>query len=77
MGDGEDFLTFYDIIKKEVIKKEKFNKDSVVSVKFSFDNKYFAAASLDGSVSIFDFEKLTLINQLEGSYSDVLVISQI
>lgn len=73
LGDGEDTTYLYDLNKKEIIKKEKFNKDSVVNVAFSNDLKYCATASLDGSVNLFNGEDFTLITTVNGSFSDINV----
>lgn len=73
-GDGEDNISVYDMMNKKLIRKEKFNKDSVTNIKISADLKYLAAGSLDGTVLIFDFETMKLLHQIEGSYSDILVI---
>ena len=49
--------------KKELIKEEKLNKDSVNFIKFSNDNKYMLTASVDGSINIFSISKnFELIN---------------
>jgi WD40 repeat protein len=73
LGDGEDTTYFYDLNKKELIRKEKFNKDSVVNVAFSNDLKYCATASLDGSVNLFNGDDFTLITTVNGSFSDINV----
>lgn len=74
IGDGEDTTYLFDINKKELKMKEKLNKDSVVSVGFSIDNKYLAVASLDGTVNIFDGESFKLLNTVSGPNSDINVI---
>ena len=65
IGDGEDTTYFYNLDKKELIKEEKLNTDSVNFIKFSFDNKYMLTASVDGSINIFNvaknFEKVETI----------------
>ena len=65
IGDGEDTTYFYNLDKKELIKEEKLNKDSVNFIKFSSDNKYMLTASVDGSINIFsvsnNFELLNTI----------------
>ena len=65
IGDGEDTTYFYNLDKKELIKEEKLNTDSVNFIKFSFDNKYMLTASVDGSINIFNvsknFEKINTI----------------
>ncbi len=73
IGDGEDTTYVFDVNKKETIRKEKMNKDSVVEVALSCDNKFLATACLDGTVSIFD-EEFKLLNQVNGSFSDINVI---
>lgn len=73
VGDGADMTYLYDLNKKELIKKEKFNKDSVVCVAFSKDYKYLASASLDGSVNIFNGDNFKVLNTVNGSYSDINV----
>ena len=40
IGDGEDNTYFYDASMKKIIKKEKFNKDSVSHVKITNDGKF-------------------------------------
>ena len=73
LGDGEDTTYFYDLNKKELIRKEKINKDSVVNAEFSNDLKFVATASLDGSVNIFETEEFKLVNTFNGSFSDINV----
>jgi len=73
LGDGEDTTYFYDLNKKELIRKEKINKDSVVNAEFSNDLKFVATASLDGSVNIFETEAFKLVNTFNGSFSDINV----
>ena len=72
IGDGEDTTYLFDLNKKETIRKEKMNKDSVIEVSFSCDNKFLVTACLDGTVSIFD-EEFKLLNQVSGSFSDINV----
>jgi WD40 repeat protein len=74
IGDGEDTTYFYDLNKKCLINKEKMNKDSVVTVAFSFDYKLLATACLDGTVNIFDGEEFKLLNTVNGSFSDINVL---
>lgn len=73
IGDGEDNTYFYDASMKKIIKKEKFNKDSVTHVKITNDGKYILTASLDGTVNIFNSETIEFLKSVEGSFSDVLV----
>ncbi len=73
IGDGEDTITFFDLGKKEVLKKEKVNKDSVVKVSFSNDGKYLAAGSLDGTVNIFETNEYKIVNTMNGSCSGLNV----
>jgi WD40 repeat protein len=73
LGDGEDTTYFYDVNKKELLKKEKINKDSVVNLEFSNDYKYVASASLDGSVNIFDGQDFKLLKTFNGSFSEINV----
>jgi WD40 repeat protein len=75
IGDGEDTTYFYDLNKKGLIRKEKMNKDSLVTVAFSFDNKLLATACLDGTVNIFDGEEFKLLNTVNGSFSDINVLN--
>lgn len=74
IGDGEEFTYIYDTSKKEIIRKEKFNKDSVVFVRFSADGKYLATGSLDGTVHLFDAENFNKLSTIEGSFSEINVI---
>jgi WD40 repeat protein len=73
VGDGEDSTYIYDLNKKELIRKEKINKDSVVNACFSHDGKYLATASLDGTVNLFDGEEFKLITTVNGSFSEINV----
>ena len=57
IGDGEDTTYFYNLDKKEVIREEKLNTDSVNFIKFSSDKKYMLTASVDGSINIFNASK--------------------
>ena len=74
LGDGEDTTYFIDANKKEIIKKEKLNKDSVTSIDFSNDGKYLVTGSLDGNAHIFETENYSLINTVNGSFSEINVI---
>lgn len=74
IGDGEDYTYFYDVSMKKLIKKEKFNKDSVNHVKMTVDNKYILTSSLDGTVNVFSSESLELLRTVEGSFSEINVI---
>jgi len=69
IGDGEDTTYFYNLDKKELIREEKLNKDSVNFIKFSYDNKYMLTASVDGSINIFlvskNFELINTIKEQE------------
>jgi WD40 repeat protein len=73
IGDGEDYTYFYDISMKKLIKKEKFNKDSVNHVKLTNDGKYILTSSLDGTVNIFSSDTLELLRSVEGSFSEINV----
>jgi WD40 repeat protein len=73
LGDGEDTTYFFDLNKKELIKKEKINKDSVTNVSFSNDYKYLATASLDGTVNVYETQDYTIINTLNEGFSDINV----
>ena len=74
LGDGEDTTYLYDVNKKELNRKEKINKDSIVNACFSHDCKYLATASLDGAVNLFDGEDFKLITTVNGSYSEINVL---
>ena len=72
IGDGEDTTYFYNLDKKELIREEKLNKDSVNFIKFSFDNKYLLTASVDGSINIFLVEKnFELINTIKDQEAEI------
>jgi WD40 repeat protein len=75
VGDGEDNTYFYDVNKKELIGKEKFNKDSVIAVSFSNCGKFLATASFDGTVNLFETEEYKLMSTVNGSFSDINVIN--
>jgi WD40 repeat protein len=76
IGDGEEYTYFYDVSMKKLIKKEKFNKDSVNHVKITVDNKYILTSSLDGTVNVFSSDTLELLRTVEGSFSEINVIIQ-
>jgi WD40 repeat protein len=58
--------------KKEIIREEKLNKDSVNFIKFSFDNKYLLTASVDGSINIFLVEKnFELIHTIKDQEAEI------
>ena len=72
IGDGEDTTYFYNLDKKEIIREEKLNKDSVNFIKFSFDNKYLLTASVDGSINIFLVEKnFELIHTIKDQEAEI------
>ena len=72
IGDGEDTTYFYNLEKKELIREEKLNKDSVSFIKFSCDNKYLLTASVDGSINIFNVEKnFELIETIKDQDSEI------
>ena len=61
IGDGEDTTYFFNLDKKELIREEKLNTDSVNFIKFSADNKYMLTASVDGSINIFNVSLSTAL----------------
>ena len=72
IGDGEDTTYFYNLDKKELIKEEKLNQDSVNFIKFSSDNKYMLTASVDGTINIFNVAKnFELINTIKDQDSEI------
>ena len=72
IGDGEDTTYFYNLDKKELIREEKLNKDSVNFIKFSNDNKYMLTASVDGSINIFLISKnFELINTIKDQDAEI------
>lgn len=75
IGDREEYTYFYDISMKKLLKKEKFNKDSVNQVKITVDGKYVLTASLDGTVNVFSSDTLELLRTVEGSFSEINVLN--
>jgi WD40 repeat protein len=73
VGDGEDTTYFIDGNTKQIVKQEKTNKDSVNCVAFSSCEKYLATASLDGSCNIYETENYTILNTVNGSFSEINV----
>lgn len=73
IGDGEENTYFYDVSMKKLLKKEKYNKDSVNHVKITVDGKYILTSSLDGTVNIFSSDNLELLRTVEGSFSEINV----
>ena len=72
IGDGEDTTTFFNLDKKEVIKSEKYNKDSVNFIKISNDKKYMITASVDGTINIFDTnDNFKLLNTINDQDSEI------
>ena len=72
IGDGEDTTYFYNLDKKELIREEKLNKDSVNFIKFSCDKKYMLTASVDGTINIFLVSKnFELINTINDQDSEI------
>jgi ribosome assembly protein SQT1 len=72
IGDGEDTTYFFNLDKKELIKEEKLNTDSVNFIKFSSDNKYMLTTSVDGSVNIFNVSKnFELINTIKDQDTEI------
>jgi len=76
-GDGEENYYLYNVLEKKVIKKEKLQKDSIISCKFSFDYAYFITASMDGTVYVYNTESLELIHKIEDSDEEVMVSSKL
>lgn len=72
-GDGEESTYVYDIVNKKLLNKEKYSKDSVISVKFSFDKSIFMSASMDGTIRLFDSETLELVSVIEDSSDEIMV----
>jgi WD40 repeat protein len=75
LGDGEDKVYFYDTLKKKLLKTFEEFEDSVISVQYSAEFTYLAAAGMDGKVVIFDGLTNDKIDLLEGDSSDVNVHS--
>ena len=71
IGDGEDKTTFYDLDKKQIIKSEKYNKDSVNFIKISNDKKYMITGSIDGTINIFDTNNFNLLNTINDQDSEI------
>lgn len=72
IGDGENYTTFYDITKKQIISSNKYNNESVNFLKFSNDNKYLVSSSIDGSIIIFDVEdNYKIISQINDQTSEI------
>ena len=72
IGDGEDTTYFFNLDKKELIREEKLNTDSVNFIKFSADNKYMLTASVDGSINIFNISKnFELINTIKDQDTEI------
>ena len=74
IGDSCETTYFYDVIKKETIKEEVINTDSISSVKFSFDNKYLVTTGLEGKVNIYETTEYKLIDSISGLCNDINVI---
>ena len=72
IGDGEDTTYFFNLDKKELIREEKLNTDSVNFIKFSADNKHMLTASVDGSINIFNISKnFELINTIKDQDTEI------
>ena len=72
IGDGENMTYFYNLDKKELIKEQKLNTDSVNFIKFSFDNKYMLTSSVDGSINIFLVSKnFELIDNIKDQEAEI------
>ena len=72
IGDGDDTTTFFNLDKKEIIKSEKYNKDSVNFIKISSDKKYIVTASVDGTINIFDpYDNFKLLNTINDQDSEI------
>ena len=74
IGDGEDTTYMYDLDKKELVRKEKINPDSVSIVKYSTDQKFLATASLDGLVHIFETSEYKHVRTINDINSEINVI---
>ena len=72
IGDGEDTTYFFNLDKKELMREEKLNTDSVNFIKFSSDNKYMLTASVDGSINIFNVSNnFELINTIKDQDTEI------
>ena len=72
IGDGEDTTYFFNLDKKELMREEKLNTDSVNFIKFSSDNKYMLTASVDGSINIFNLSNnFELINTIKDQDTEI------
>lgn len=58
IGDNDGVLTLYDTRKNEVKTSKNYHSARITKLRPSFCSTYFATASHDGSVKIFDFENL-------------------
>jgi WD40 repeat protein len=74
IGDGEETTYFYDVVKKELVKQEILNTDSICHAKVSPDGKYIVTAGLDGKVNIFETVEYKLVDSLTGICNDINVL---
>lgn len=73
IGDGEEYTYLYDIENKKTISKSKVNKDSIISVKFSFDKNLCLTASMDGVIRIFKSENQELLHTIDDINEEIMV----
>lgn len=70
-GACDDRAILWDVKEKKSIKVFQDHKDTVVEVAFSYDGKYFATASLDGTINVYVTKTRALHKTLDGPGGDI------
>ncbi len=72
VGDGEEYFYRLNLEDNSLSFKEKTCKDSIISIKYSFDKSIFLVASMDGQIKIYDGTDLKLIVSIEDNSDEIL-----
>lgn len=73
VGDGEEFMYLVDANTGKCLEKEKLHKDSIISIKLSFDGSLLLTASMDGSLKIFSVPEYKLLHHIEEGTEEIMV----
>lgn len=72
VGDGEENFYRINLENNEVEVKEKLFKDSIISIKYSYDKSLFLVASIDGTIKVFDSNDFSIVSEVNDNSDEIL-----